>query len=279
MSKKKPRPQPEPARTIEGLVDAHTHLASCSARSPEEVAALMRRARAAGVQWVCTVGDGLEEAREALRAAQDHLDVYAACAVHPTRAGELTDDGRAELAEMAADPRCVAIGETGLDWYWLDKLETCADRRTQIDALLWHAELAAETGKALMIHNREADRDLMAVLRDVPDSVRVMLHCFSSPLDVARQALDRGYVLSFSGNVTFRANHELRAAAALAPVGQIVVETDAPYMTPEPYRGGRNESTFIGHTALCIADARDENVQAAAEHMARTAAELFGVQR
>lgn len=107
-----------------------------------------------------------------------------------------------------------------------------------------------------MIHNREADAELLRVLDSSPQPKTVILHCFSSPLEVAREAIERGYVLSFAGNVTFKRNDELRQAAALAPMEQILYETDAPYMTPEPFRGARNEPAFIGHTAQCIATTR-----------------------
>lgn len=274
---KKPRPKPVPAEFIPHLVDAHTHLASCGARQRADVEALMERAQAAGVDWVCTVGDGVDEAELALQAAKIHPDVYAACAVHPTRVGELEDEQQvARLRALIEDERCVAVGETGLDYYWVGKMEGCASPQDQQRWLRWHAQVAREVGKTLMIHNREADEDLMRILGEF-DDLQVQLHCFSSPLDVAREALDRGYVLSFSGNVTFKANEELREAARLAPVGQIVVETDAPYMTPEPYRGGRNESAFIGHTAKVLAQVRGESVEEFAVHTQATAAKLFGL--
>ncbi|MCS5480401.1 TatD family hydrolase [Corynebacterium sp. YIM 101645] len=257
MSKKKPRPTPVPAERIPGLVDAHTHLASAGARTPEEVAALVGRAVDAGVEQICTVGDGLAEAELALQAAQHHERVYAACAIHPTRAHELDAAARARLTELVADPRCVAVGETGLDTYWIrHEPERTAPLEMQEEALRWHIDLAVSSGKALMLHNREADEDLMRVLADAPRPVETILHCFSSPLAVAEEALARGYVLSFAGNVTFKRNAELREVARIAPRGQVLIETDAPYMTPEPFRGARNEPALIGHTALCVARAR-----------------------
>ena len=261
MSKKKPRPTPVPADPIPGIVDAHTHLASAGARAPDEVDAIVERARAAGVERICTVGDGLAEAELALAAAQHNERVFAACAIHPTRAQELDDAARARLTEMAADPACVAIGETGLDTYWIrHEPERTAPLDVQEEALRWHIDLAISSGKALMLHNREADEELMAVLADAPQPPETILHCFSSPLAMAEEALERGYVLSFAGNVTFKRNEELRQAARIAPRGQLLIETDAPYMTPEPFRGARNEPALIGHTALCVAEARGQDV-------------------
>lgn len=277
MSKKKPRPVPEPAPFLPGLIDAHTHLASCGARTEEEVRAIVDRAVEAGVDRICTVGDGLEEAELALAAARLNERVYAACAIHPTRALELDDAAKARLTEMAADPRCVAIGETGLDTYWIGKSDTCAPLDVQEEALRWHIDLAVAMGKALMIHNREADADLMRVLADAPQPVETILHCFSSPLGVAKQALERGYVLSFAGNVTFKRNEELREAARIAPKGQFLIETDAPYMTAEPYRGTRNEPAFVGHAAYCLAEVRGEDPKELVESLNATFDRVYGL--
>lgn len=273
MSKKKPRPVPVPAHPIPGLIDAHTHLASCG----PDTAAILERARAAGVGEICTVGDGLAEAELALQAAQEFDGVYAACAIHPTRAGQLDAAARVRLKEMVADPACVAVGETGLDTYWIRHApENTAALDVQEEALQWHIDLAVESGKALMIHNREADADLMRVLGAAPAPAHTILHCFSSPLPMAREALDRGYVLSFAGNVTFRRNSELREAARLAPIEQLFIETDAPYMTPEPYRGGRNEPALIGHTALCLAEVRGIAVAELVEGLQENFRRVFG---
>lgn len=278
MSKKKPRPKPEPAEPLPGLTDAHTHLASTGARTPDEVAELVDRAVAAGVEKLCTVGDGLAEAEAALAAAQHNQRVYAACAIHPTRAHELDAAARAKLTEMARDPRCVAVGETGLDTYWIHhEPEKTASLEVQEEALRWHIDLAVATGKTLMLHNREADADLMRVLADSPSPRHTMLHCFSSPREVAEEAIDRGYILSFAGNVTFKRNNELREIAGLVPAGQLLIETDAPYMTPEPYRGARNESALIGHTALSVAKSRDQDPADLVAELNRTFDEVFGL--
>ncbi|MDK8799902.1 TatD family hydrolase [Corynebacterium coyleae] len=278
MSKKKPRPTPVPAEPIAGLVDAHTHLASCGARTAEEIDAFVQRAVAAGVERICTVGDGLDEAELALQAAHLNERVFAACAIHPTRAHELDDDARARLQTMAADARCVAVGETGIDTYWIKHdAERTAPLDVQEEAFRFHIDLACESGKALMIHNREGDAEIMRILDDAPRPEHVILHCFSSPLDVAREAIERGYVLSFAGNVTFKRNEELREAARLAPAGQLLVETDAPYMTPEPLRGARNEPSLIGHTAKVLAEVRDMDVADVARDISETFSRVYGV--
>lgn len=257
MGKKKSRPTPVPADFVPHLIDAHTHLDSFA-----EQAAVIERARAAGVEKLCTVGDDVAESERCIDTARAHEGVFAAVAIHPTKAHELDDDAKRRLTELANDPPCVAVGETGLDQYWIDhEPETTAPLDVQEASLRWHIDLACATGKALMIHNREADADLLRILDDAPKPGTVILHCFSSPFDVAKQALDRGYVLSMCGNVTFKRNDYLREAAAYAPADQILIETDAPYMTPEPFRGARNEPSLIGHTANCIAAVRGVKVE------------------
>ena len=283
MSKKKSRPTAVPAPELRPLFDAHTHLYSTVNKSlrdssyAEGIAHLMDRAQGSGLVGVCTVGDGLEETERALEAAHLHPNVWAACAIHPTRAHELDASARARLKEMAADPRCVAIGETGLDTYWIGKDEDTPALEVQEEAFRWHIDLSVTSGKALMIHNREADDELLRVLADAPRPETVILHCFSSPLDVAKEALDRGYVLSFAGNSTFKRNEELREAARIAPAEQILVETDAPYMTPEPFRGQRNEPSFVGYTARVLADVRGQSAEEFAEMVTTNARRVYGI--
>ncbi|MEJ5920032.1 TatD family hydrolase [Corynebacterium sp. H78] len=275
MSKKKRRIA-EPAPFLTPLFDAHTHLASCGAREEPDVIALMDRAAAAGVIGVCTIGDGLPETELAFTAAHMDPRVWAAVAIHPTKAQQLDDVAKQRLTEMAQDERVVAIGETGLDWYWIDKMEDCASRDEQFESLAWHMELAKSVGKPLMIHNRDADEDLMEQLRGYDNTV--ILHCFSSPIDVAREALQRGYILSFTGNVTFKRNDELRQAVAEAPVEQLLVETDAPYMTAEPFRGARNESAFIGWQARAMAEVRDLPAEVMAKQLTDNATRVYGIE-
>lgn len=273
---KKKRPVASPAPYVAPLFDAHTHLASCGARDEAAIAELMDRAVAAGVAGVCTIGDGLPETELAVAAARSHPRVWAAAAIHPTRATELDDAARTRLADLATEERVVAIGETGLDEYWIGKMDDCAPLDVQIEALHWHMELAQSVDKPLMIHNREADDNLMRELDGVDGTV--ILHCFSSPIEVAREALERGYVLSFTGNVTFKRNSDLRLAVAEAPAEQLLVETDAPYMTAEPYRGARNEPAFVGWQARCMAEARGVPAEEMAAQLTANAERIYGIE-
>src|SRR5690606_22493823 len=228
------RPAPEPPRPLSPLVDAHTHLDACGATDAASTAAILDRAESVGVGRVVTVADDLAAARWAVEAAHRDERVFAAVALHPTRANALDAEAEAELERLAADRRTVAVGETGLDYYWPGRLEGCADIETQIEAFRWHIDLAKRVRKPLMIHNREADHDLLTVLLDEGAPNTVIFHCFSSDTNMAMTCVEQGYVLSFSGTVSFKNAHELREAAKVVPDDRILVETDAPYLTPHP---------------------------------------------
>jgi len=257
VSKKNQRrePPPDPA-PLPGLVDAHTHLAACGGRSAEAVAAILDHAEAVGVGRVVTVADDMVDARWAVDAATWDERCYAAVALHPMHAGDLDDEAKAELEQMARHDRVVAVGETGLDYYWPSRSADCASPQVQASAFAWHIDLAKRVGKPLMIHNREADRALLDILAAEGSPETVIMHCFSGDEAVARECVDRGYLLSFSGTVTFTNAAELQRAALVVPDEQLLVETDAPFLTPHPYRGARNESYCLPYTARFLADLR-----------------------
>lgn len=262
------------------LVDAHTHLSSILRKNQSTtIEEIMERAHAVGVRSVCTVGDPSEESDEALVHARTHPDIYCALAVHPTNAHLLDEDTRARLVAIAGDPRCVAIGETGVDEYWIGKMESCPEIDIQEEAFEWHMDLARSVDKPVMIHSRDADENLLRVLKNNKDQLprEVMLHCFSSPMETAKQALELGCVLSFCGNTTFKANQFLRDIAAYVPLDRILVETDAPFMSPEPLRGRRNEPSHIIHTYRCIADARGIPVEELAHAVRDNYERVYGI--
>ncbi|MFF7939959.1 TatD family hydrolase [Nocardia gamkensis] len=253
------RPAPELPEPLAPIVDAHTHLDACGATDAASTAAIVDRAASVGVGRVVTVADDLAAAQRAVRAAHWDDRVYAAVALHPTRANALDDDAKAELERLADDPRVVAVGETGLDYYWPGKLDGCADIETQIDGFRWHIDLAKRVRKPLMIHNREADHDLLTVLLDEGPPDRVIFHCFSSDTNMALSCVAEGYILSFSGTVSFKNAHELREAAKVVPDDQILVETDAPYLTPHPFRGAPNEPYCLPYTVRALAEVRGQD--------------------
>ncbi|MEV3902436.1 TatD family hydrolase [Mycobacterium sp. NPDC050551] len=248
------REAPPPPEPLPPLIDAHTHLDACGAEDADDVRAIVDRAEAVGVQTVVTIADDLASARWATRAAEWDPRVYAAVALHPTRANALTDDTRAELERLAAHPRVVSVGETGMDLYWPGRLEGCATPAEQREAFAWHIDLAKRVDKPLMIHNRDADADVLDVLRaeGAPDTV--IFHCFSSDAAMARACVDAGWLLSLSGTVSFRNARALREAVPLIPADQLLVETDAPFLTPHPFRGAPNEPYCLPYTVRALAE-------------------------
>ncbi|MBO8150215.1 MULTISPECIES: TatD family hydrolase [Rhodococcus] len=273
----KDRPAPDAPEPLSPLIDAHTHLDACGAHDAATVAEIVDRAEAVGVGRVVTVADDLDAARFAVDAANWDSRVYAAVAIHPTRANVLDADTRAEIERLASDPRVVAVGETGLDLYWPGKLEGCATIEEQVDGFRWHIDLAKRLGKTLMIHNREADQDLLRVLQEEGAPETVVFHCFSSDSEMARECIAAGYVLSFSGTVSFKNAKALREAALLVPSDQLIVETDAPFLTPHPFRGAPNESYCLPYTVRALADIRGEDPQTLAAASTATAERVYKI--
>jgi TatD DNase family protein len=245
------------------LIDSHTHLDACEPPDEELVAA----AAAAGVVRMLTVGTDPDSCAAALRAAERFPAVYAAIGCHPNVAAQLD---RELLRELAAHPRCVAIGETGLDYY-----RDRAPRELQQLAFEAQIELAHELGKPLVIHTREAAEDTLTTLHERAAGLRVILHCFSMP-EHADAAIAAGWWLSFAGNVTYPKSTELAAVAAHAPLERLLVETDAPYLAPQSHRGKPNEPALVVQTAAFIAALREMPEQELEAALERNAAELFG---
>ncbi|NVN52150.1 TatD family hydrolase [Mycolicibacterium hippocampi] len=273
--RREPPPVPDP---LTPLVDAHTHLDACGATDADDVRAILDRAATAGVRAVVTIADDLASARWAVEAADWDSRVYAAVALHPTRANALTEEARTVIERLAEHPRVVAIGETGMDRYWPGRLEGCAEPAEQREAFAWHIDLAKRTGKPLMIHNRDADADVLDVLRAEGAPETVIFHCFSSGVDMARTCVDAGWLLSLSGTVSFRNARELREAAPLIPPAQLLVETDAPFLTPHPYRGAPNEPYCLPYTVRALADVVGRPAETIAQESSATAERVYGLQ-
>ncbi len=269
-------PAPEP---LAPLIDAHTHLDACGASDAADVRTILDRAEAVGVWAVVTIADDLESARWAAGATDWDPRLYAAVALHPTRANALTDAARTEIERLAGHPRVVAVGETGMDLYWPGKLDGCADPSAQREAFAWHIDLAKRTGKPLMIHNRDADAAVLDVLaaEGAPDTV--IFHCYSSGPEMARTCVDAGWLLSLSGTVSFRNARELREAASLIPPQQLLVETDAPFLTPHPFRGAPNESYCLPYTVRALAEVVGRPAEDLAVETSQNAARTYGIRR
>jgi TatD DNase family protein len=247
------------------VIDTHAHLDACADPADDLVA----RAREAGVGRIVSVGSGLESCRETLSVATRHDGVFAALGIHPHQAADPDADGLDELRELLADPRAVAVGETGLDHY-----RDYAPRDRQLALFERQLELAAELGKTVVIHTRAASDETAAALGDFRGTV--VLHCFSAP-ELLPVALERGYYVSFAGNVTYPKAEELREAARAVPRKRLLAETDSPYLSPQPRRGRPNEPANVVHTIAALAEARGEMEDQLARQLDANATAAFGL--
>jgi TatD DNase family protein len=248
------------------VIDSHTHLELCEPPDAELVA----DAAAAGVTHILTVGIDGASCRAALAAAEAFPQVYAAIGRHPNAAKGFDGADLAELRALAAHERCLAIGETGLDFY-----REGAPREDQERAFAAQIALARETAKPLVIHSRAAEQATLDQLAAEADGVSVVMHCFSMP-ERLDECLERRYEISFAGNVTYKSAAELAEAALLVPEDRLLVETDAPYLTPQVVRKERNQPAFVAHTLAFIAEQRGVAVAELDAAVERNAARVFG---
>ncbi len=249
------------------MIDSHTHLHLCE----EPTAQLVAEAEAAGVTRMLTVGIDGASCREALAAAAEFPQVYAAVGRHPNAAEGFDDEDLVELRALAAHERCAAIGETGLDFY----RDSAPPRADQERAFAAQIELARELGKPLVIHTRAAERETLEQLASEADGVSVVMHCFSMP-EQLEECVRRGYAISFAGNVTYKSAASLADAARRVPEEALLVETDAPYLTPQAVRKERNRPALVTHTAAFIAALRGVEVEQLDAVVTSNAARVFG---
>jgi TatD DNase family protein len=249
------------------VLDSHTHLDLCEPPDAELVAA----ASDAGVTRIVTVGTTGASCRAALAAADDFPQVLAAIGRHPNEATGFDDADLAELQALAAHEKCVAIGETGLDYY--RQGATRADQRRAFEAQIG---LARDTGKALVIHTREAEEDTLAMLERLADGVRVILHCFTMAARIEQCLEHENWWISFAGNVTYPKASELRLAALRVPADRLLVETDAPFLSPQVVRGKANQPANVAHTARALAVERRVAYEDFEAGIERSAAAVFG---
>jgi TatD DNase family protein len=248
------------------VVDTHCHLDACVPAEDELVA----RARAAGVTRLATVGTDDESIERALRTAAAHEEVVAIAGRHPHETAGF-DDGDLERVEAAAgDPEVRAIGETGLDFY-----RDNAPREDQRRAFEAHIDLGTRLGKPLVIHTRAAEEETFAMLREQAGSLTVVLHCFSAAARL-EECVERGWLCSFAGNVTYPKATELQDAARRVPDELLLLETDSPYLAPQPLRGSANEPANVVATAKHVARLRGVELAALEATVERNAARVFG---
>lgn len=253
------------------IFDTHAHYTD--KRFAADQAQVLRDLPGRGVALVLTCGSDVQDSRAALALAHEYPYIYAACGVHPHEAAGVRDQESGELRGLIKDERCVAVGEIGLDYHY-----DFSPREVQRDVFRRQLELARELNMPVIVHDREAHKDTLQILRAfysprpdscslmpdslIPDSSPGVMHCFSGCLEFAREILALGFYLSFGGSVTFKNARRPLAVAAAIPLERLLLETDAPYMAPEPFRGQRCESPHIAHIAEAIAAARGVDTQA-----------------
>jgi TatD DNase family protein len=255
------------------IVDSHCHLAD--PRLCDDADRAIAAARLAGVTTIIAVGaiGSIETDRLTVELAERNREVYAAVGVHPHDASASSDDRIAELRDLAASPKVVAIGESGLDFHYMH-----SPQLTQEESLRRHLALATELGKPIVIHCRDAEERLAAIVRETGmPPLGGVIHCFTGNAASAREFLALGFYISFSGILTFRNAGQLLEAARLVPANRLMVETDAPYLAPEPYRGRRNEPAYVIRTLEVLAGLRGMAIEAAAEATAENARRLFAL--
>jgi len=268
-----PQPQALPVSTV----DSHAHLEIVTNAAPdsEEVRKVLDDARDAGVDRVVQVGYSAEQSQWCVDAA-DHWKgrVLAAVALHPNEAPVVEDleHDWSIIAKLAEHPRVRAIGETGLDYF-----RTPPElRKRQQESFKWHIELAKKHKKALVIHDRDSHDDVLSVLLEVGAPEKTIFHCFSGDLEMAKICIERGYILSFAGTVTFKNAPQLREAVKIVPADQLLVETDSPFLAPSPHRGALNTPAQIANIVRAIADERNVSDSELATTLSNNAERIFG---
>jgi len=252
------------------LVDTHAHLDSHKFK--DDRAEIISRALAAGVQAIVTVGVDLKSSRATVALAQEHPGIYAAVGVHPHDASHLGHDELGELARLSEQPQVVAIGEIGLDFY-----RNLSPPDSQREAFVTQLELAHKVNKPVIIHDRDAHVQVLSILRDKARGLRGVLHCFSGDYDMAVQAMEMDFYLSFAGPVTFQNARRLQELVRRLPLERMLVETDCPYLAPHPHRGRRNEPAHVRLVAAKIAELKDLPLEQVAEITTANARRLFGL--
>jgi TatD DNase family protein len=250
-------------------IDAHMHLDAPAFEADRD--GVVARAASAGVALMVSAGTSVDGSRRALALAERYSSVVAAVGIHPEGAGNVTQADFEVLATLARHPRVVAIGEVGLDYY-----RDHAPRRLQIEVFRSQIRLAREAGLPLVVHDREAHEDVGRILRD-EGAARVVLHCFTGTPDMALRCAAAGWTVSLAGPLTFAKSSALREVARCLPIDRILVETDAPYLAPEPFRGRRCEPAFLTHTAHALAAARGTDIASLETALAQNARGVFAL--
>lgn len=251
------------------MIDSHCHLTD--PRLAEQLDMVLERAGAAGVGRMITIGTDIDDAIKCIELCRSLENVRCAIGVHPNYCGQVPEEDLPRLRELQTDSSVIALGEMGLDYH-----HEFAPRDRQRSVFEFQLELATELNRAVVIHCREATDDCLAIMGGFP-RIRAVFHCFTGSADDARKILDAGYLLGFTGAVTFRKNDALREACALVPLDRLLIETDAPYLTPEPVRKQKtNEPAFVAHVAAVVAGVKNLSLAELDRITTENVATLFG---
>jgi TatD DNase family protein len=251
------------------ITDTHAHLYWKSFDDDREAA--IARAHAAGVSRMIIVGTDVVTSRAAFDLCADRQGFHPTAGIHPHEAQSITPADRDTIAEMCARPSCVAVGETGLDWF-----KEYSPRAAQTEGFAWHAALARKLDKPLVVHCRDAHEDTLAILRSTPN-VRGVMHCYTMGAEELPAYLDLGFYISFSGVVTYPKNLRNQEAARAVPLDRILFETDCPYLAPQGKRGQRNEPAFVRDVITHVAHLRNADMNELSEASSRNATTLFRI--
>lgn len=252
------------------LVDSHAHLDG--GQFANDLDATVERATANGISHILTIGCDLESSAKSIAVAEKYENIFAAVGVHPHDATEINEEALAKLLSMLAHPKVVALGEIGLDYY-----RDRSPRDIQRTAFRQQIRLAKEVGKPIIVHDRDAHDEVIQILKEENASeVGGVLHCFSGDLEMAKQCLELGFYLSFTGTITYPKNEVIRNIIAEIPIDRMLVETDCPYLSPQKFRGKRNEPAYVRYTAEKLADIKGLTIEDVARVTSRNCHDLFG---
>ncbi|TWH46844.1 TatD family hydrolase [Sporomusa sp. KB1] len=252
------------------LFDSHAHIDDN--RFDEDRAAVIARAQEAGLVGILNAGACMESSARSIALSEEHAFIYAAVGIHPHDAKEARDSDYEQLADWTRKPKVVSIGEIGLDYYY-----DLSPRELQQQVFIRQLDVARQCNKPVIIHDRDAHGDLMAIIKKEAKGLTGVLHCYSGSLEMAREVIKLGFYISFAGPVTFAKDGKLKEVAANVPLERLLVETDCPYLTPKPFRGRRNEPAYVKFTAEEVACVRNMEFAALAEAATINTKRLFDI--
>lgn len=261
------------------FIDTHAHLDFPEYKG--EIGAAIARAKDCGVEKIINVGVDLETSKKSVELARHYPEIYAAVGLHPHSSCDLNMEVRPYLTTLAGNKKVIAVGEIGLDYYYIKRSSKFANypkREDQIFCFEQMLDLALELRLPVIVHSREADTDIHAILKSYSGAIRGVVHCFSSDYEFAKKMLDLNFLISFTGNITFKKSGDVLEAIKKIPLGSIMIETDCPYLAPEPYRGQRNEPAYVIEVAKKVSEIKGIPLATVENSTTKKALQFFGIE-